>query len=40
MKWECPVRLWTGSPKSEMSFESALNFQMRIVLSLEAEMRT
>jgi hypothetical protein len=40
MKWECPVRQVTGSPKSETSLESALNFQIRIVLSLEAEMRT
>jgi hypothetical protein len=40
MKWECPVRDWTGTPKSETTLDSLLKFQIRMVLSLEAMMRT
>lgn len=40
MKCEWPVRDWTGTPKSDTTLDSLLNFQMRMVLSLEAVMRT
>jgi len=31
---------WTGTPKSEATLDSLLNFQMRMVLSLAAVIRT
>ena len=40
MKWECPVKHLTGSPNSSILPDSLLNFQMRMVLSLELEIRT